>query len=92
MIIIFYKVVGKEAQVTVTFVFFCLGVMPFLCFSFVITNTCIHASVFVNELDRGFNSMYGFFFGQMTRTLLDYCVPCLIFNVCIYVTIVRMHG
>jgi len=92
MVVIFYDIVGKDVQATVTFVFFALGVMPFLCFSFVIANTCIHAKLFVSEHDKGFNSMLGFFLGQMARTFLDYGLPCLLFNALIYTTMVRLHG
>jgi len=92
MVLIFFDVVGEETEGTVTFVFFCLGVMPFLCFSFIMTNTCIHARLFISEHDRGFNSIIGFLFGQMARTFLDYGVTCLLFNACVFVTMDTPHG
>jgi len=91
-IAIFYDTAGKDVEGTVTFIFLCLGVMPFLCFNFVVTNTCIHARLFANEYDRGFNSTVGFFCGQMARTCLDYGIPCLIFNIGAYASLAKLRG
>jgi len=89
---IFYDTAGKDVEGTVTFIFLGLGVMPFLCFNFVVTNTCIHARLFANEYDRGFNSTVGFFIGQMARTCLDYGIPCLIFNIGAYASLAKLRG